>query len=602
DSAAWDRAPGNAADGLLVNLGTNNDVDTELPAAAALGDGDANPTTPIVGAALMGWNTATWDRLVSSIAQGLEVDVTRVIPGTGATNLGKAIDSVAGAADVGVALLGIHDSSATHLTTAEGDYDTVRLSDYGAFQVAPEQHFTLDSLNATAGWAALNNDTVNLATTLKHVLGTNALTFDKVDGAANTIFAAIEKTISSVDLGGISPHDIIQTSCYIPDLADVTYLFVRLGTDASNYNEWRVPDTALTAATFEILVFNIGDAHFAGITGNGWNPSAVTYIAVGVAFDAETNALAGIVFDELSFHTNQHTSAELNAEVSSSVSSANVNLQKVGGSVTDKGAGNVSNGSQRVVLASDDVLTAAIRDAVELLDNAVYVDDADWVDDTSSHLLVGGLYQSALQTITDGDVGPFQVDVNGRLIVSPSTALDVSGAVVTVDLAGNNDVVAEGDVAHDAPDSGGGGPVKIGGRAQEPEAQPEEVADDDRVDALFDRNGYMRVRGDFNPQFADINDAGSGDNAIIAAQAAGKRIAVWSILLVSDGTVDIRFEDGAAGTPFTGQIPLQVREGFSTSAGGLVPLFVGSAATLLNLELSAAIAVHGFVSFTTIDD
>ena len=55
-------------------------------------------------------------------------------------------------------------------------------------------------------------------------------------------------------------------------------------------------------------------------------------------------------------------------------------------------------------------------------------------------------------------------------------------------------------------------------------------------------------------------------------------------------------------TAFTGQIPLQAREGYSVSAGGLVPLFVGSAATLLNLELSAAINVHGFVSYTVIDD
>jgi hypothetical protein len=110
------------------------------------------------------------------------------------------------------------------------------------------------------------------------------------------------------------------------------------------------------------------------------------------------------------------------------------------------------------------------------------------------------------------------------------------------------------------------------------------------------------VRGDFDPGFADINDAGSGDNEIIAAQAAGKRIAVWSVFLVSDGTVDARFEDGAAGTAFTGQIPLEAREGFSVSAGGLVPLFVGGAATNLNLELSAAVRVHGSVSFTVIDD
>lgn len=69
--------------------------------------------------------------------------------------------------------------------------------------------------------------------------------------------------------------------------------------------------------------------------------------------------------------------------------------------------------------------TTAIKTAVELLDNAVYVDDADWTDSTSSHVLVGGLYQSSPQSITDGDVGPLQVNANGQLIV---------------DLGGNNDV------------------------------------------------------------------------------------------------------------------------------------------------------------------
>jgi hypothetical protein len=144
--------------------------------------------------------------------------------------------------------------------------------------------------------------------------------------------------------------------------------------------------------------------------------------------------------------------------------------------------------------------------------------------------------------------------------------------------------------------------VKIGGRAQEPEAQPEEVADNDRVDALLDRNGYQRVRGDFEPQHIAINTGAAGDNGIIGAQAAGKRIAVWSYFIVADGTVDARFEDGAGGGAFTGQVPLQVREGWVSPAGGLVPLFVGTAATPLSLELSAAIQVHGSVSFTVVDD
>jgi hypothetical protein len=53
-------------------------------------------------------------------------------------------------------------------------------------------------------------------------------------------------------------------------------------------------------------------------------------------------------------------------------------------------------------------------------DDSIYVDDADWTDSTSKHTLVGGLYQSSPQSITDGDTGPLQVNANGNLIVDLS--------------------------------------------------------------------------------------------------------------------------------------------------------------------------------------
>ena len=60
-----------------------------------------------------------------------------------------------------------------------------------------------------------------------------------------------------------------------------------------------------------------------------------------------------------------------------------------------------------------------------------YVDDGDWTALSSSHQLVGGIYQSTPGTITDGDTGPVRLDANGHIITSPhaeSTALadDVS--------------------------------------------------------------------------------------------------------------------------------------------------------------------------------
>lgn len=82
------------------------------------------------------------------------------------------------------------------------------------------------------------------------------------------------------------------------------------------------------------------------------------------------------------------------------------------------GAGNVTAGTQRVTLATDDANAAAIKTAAELIDDAIYVDDADWTATTSKHALIGGVYQSTQGTITDGDTGPIRVDAHGNVITT----------------------------------------------------------------------------------------------------------------------------------------------------------------------------------------
>ena len=67
--------------------------------------------------------------------------------------------------------------------------------------------------------------------------------------------------------------------------------------------------------------------------------------------------------------------------------------------------------------------------------DSIYVDDADWTDSTSKHTLVGGLYQSSPQTITDGDTGPLQVNANGNLIVDLSATDNAVLDAMVVDLA-----------------------------------------------------------------------------------------------------------------------------------------------------------------------
>ena len=68
-----------------------------------------------------------------------------------------------------------------------------------------------------------------------------------------------------------------------------------------------------------------------------------------------------------------------------------------------------TNGGTFVVQEDGDALTA-----LQLIDDIVYADDADWSDGTSKHALIGGVYQSTPQSITDGDTGPLSLDANGR--------------------------------------------------------------------------------------------------------------------------------------------------------------------------------------------
>lgn len=83
DGVAWDMLRGDATNGILVNLGANNGVtvtgtvtvDTELPNAAALSDNFANPTAPAVGSFLMLWDGSTWDRGKGDSTDGLLVNL-----------------------------------------------------------------------------------------------------------------------------------------------------------------------------------------------------------------------------------------------------------------------------------------------------------------------------------------------------------------------------------------------------------------------------------------------------------------------------------------------------------------------------------------------
>jgi len=99
-------------------------------------------------------------QVIAGLNDGIDigdVDVTSIIPLTGATNLGKAIDTIAGATDTGVAALYTRVDTLGTLTPADGDFVSARTNDRGALWV--EHDGAIDTELPAA--AALGDDTAN---------------------------------------------------------------------------------------------------------------------------------------------------------------------------------------------------------------------------------------------------------------------------------------------------------------------------------------------------------------------------------------------------------------------------------------------------------
>lgn len=172
--------------------------------------------------------------------------------------------------------------------------------------ILPDREMIADC-EAVAGWTALSNDTTGIAVAPEHLLGTQSLEYDKVDGADNEKFGGVYKTIASLDCSRFTAEDHLTAAFNVTSIALIDYAFIRLGTDASNYNEWRLADTLpIVVDVWQMFDVPLAETIVA-VTGNGWNPSAITYVVLGVMFDAQANALADVRWDHLMIRSAQLT-------------------------------------------------------------------------------------------------------------------------------------------------------------------------------------------------------------------------------------------------------------------------------------------------------
>lgn len=205
-------------DGTVGVSGTVT-VDSELPAAAALADNASNPTAPAVGAFLMEWDGSGWDRGPGNATDGLLVnlgannDVTlgAALP-AGANTIGDV--TISGAALTALQLIDdviVTDDAA--FTPASGKVsmvgamfddvasDTVDEGDGGALRMSNRRELYVQLRDAAGNERGLNiNASGQIAISNTSFAVTNAGTFaTQVDGAALTALQLIDDPVVQDD-------------------------------------------------------------------------------------------------------------------------------------------------------------------------------------------------------------------------------------------------------------------------------------------------------------------------------------------------------------------------------------------------------------------
>lgn len=103
------------------------------------------------------------------------------------------------------------------------------------------------------------------------------------------------------------------------------------------------------------------------------------------------------------------------ANVIAALNALKIDLSGVAGTATAVNAGNVSAGVQRVTVATDDVNLAAIKTAIEIIDNFIGTHDAAAPAGIG---VIGGFAESTVPAaVADGDAVRAWLDLLGRLVI-----------------------------------------------------------------------------------------------------------------------------------------------------------------------------------------
>jgi hypothetical protein len=150
-----------------------------------------------------GWDGANVQAIKTDAAGDLQIDVGSITPGTGATDLGKAIQSAQGTTDTGVAALVVRNDTLADLSGADGDYSPLQVNASGALYIV--QSAALPAGSNAIGKLAANSGVdigdVDVTSLPALPAGTNSIG-TVILGAGTAAFGKLSAN-SGVDIGDV---------------------------------------------------------------------------------------------------------------------------------------------------------------------------------------------------------------------------------------------------------------------------------------------------------------------------------------------------------------------------------------------------------------
>ena len=213
---------------------------------------------------------------------GMQVNVTKNVPGTGATNLGKAEDDAAASGDVGIALLTKRQDTPTADTSLDGDYQHAKSSSTGRL-------FTSATVDAALPAGTNNIGDVDVLTVPAPLSTTGGGT----EAAALRVTVASDSTgVLSVDDNGgsLTVDGSVSLAAAIPagtnNIGDMDVLSLVPGTGATNLG--KAEDDPAASGDVGVAVLTTRQDTIAGTTSLDGDYQALKTNSVGRLYTTAT--------------------------------------------------------------------------------------------------------------------------------------------------------------------------------------------------------------------------------------------------------------------------------------------------------------------------